>query len=91
MKAVAAVGPDKAKASGKAVIDQMKAMPTDDPLFGKGLVRADGRKIHDMHLFEVKSPAESKVPFDYYNHKRVVPMAEAFRPIAAGNCPLIKA
>ena len=91
LKAVAAVGPDKAKASGKAVIDQMKAMPTDDPLFGKGLVRADGRKIHDMHLFEVKSPAESKVPFDYYNHKRVVPMAEAFRPIAAGNCPLIKA
>ncbi|MEI7710477.1 MAG: ABC transporter substrate-binding protein [Rhodospirillales bacterium] len=91
LKAVAAIGPEKAKASGKATIDQMKAMPTDDPLFGKGLVRADGRKIHDMHLFEVKSPAQSKMPFDYYNHKRVVPMAEAFRPIAAGNCPLIKA
>jgi len=90
LKAVAAVGVDKAKASGLAVIDKMKAMPTDDPLFGKGMVRADGRKIHDMHLFQVKSPAESKQPWDYYTHKRVVPINEAFRPINQGNCPLIK-
>ena len=91
LKAVAAVGADKAKASGLAVIDKMKAMPTDDPLFGKGIVRADGRKIHDMHLFQIKSPAESKKPWDYYTHKRVVPINEAFRPINQGNCPLIKA
>ena len=91
LKAVAVVGADKAKASGRAVIDQMKAMPTEDPLFGKGLVRADGRKIHDMHLFEVKTPAQSKQPWDYYIHKRVIPMNEAFRPINEGGCPLIKA
>ena len=91
LKAVTAVGADKAKASGRAVIDQMKAMPTDDPLFRKGMVRADGRKIHDMHLFEVKTPAQSKQALDYYSHKRVIPAAEAFRPIALGNCPLVKA
>ena len=55
------------------------------------MIRADGRKVHDMHLFEVKSPAQSKEPWDYYIHKRTVPAAEAFRPIALGNCPLIKA
>jgi branched-chain amino acid transport system substrate-binding protein len=91
LKAVAVVGVDKAKASGKAVLTQMKAMPTDDPIFGKGTIRADGRKIHDMHLFEVKSPEQSKMPWDYYIHKRTVPAADAFRPIAQGNCPLIKA
>ena len=91
LKGVAAVGPEKAKADGLAVIEQMKAHPTDDPLFGKGLVRMDGRVIHDMHLFEVKSPAESKEPFDYYIPKRVVPAAEAFRPLSQGGCPLVKA
>ena len=91
LKALAAVGVDKAKASGKAMLTQMKAMPTDDPIFGQGMIRADGRKIHDMHLFEVKSPAQSKEPWDYYIHKRTVPAAEAFRPIAQGNCPLTKA
>jgi branched-chain amino acid transport system substrate-binding protein len=80
------VGPEKAKASGRAVIDQMKATPTDDPLFGKGSVRKDGRVIHDMHLFEVKSPEQSKAPWDYYTHKRTVPAAEAFRPIDKGGC-----
>ncbi len=91
LKAVAVVGPEKAKASGRVVIDQMKAMPTEDPLFGKGLIRKDGRKIHDMHLFEVKSPAQSKQPWDYYIHKRVVPAAEAFRPMDQGKCPLVTA
>jgi branched-chain amino acid transport system substrate-binding protein len=91
LKAVAVVGVDKAKASGKAVLEQMKAMPTDDPIFGKGMIRADGRKIHDMHLFEVKAPGQSKEPWDYYIHRRTVPAAEAFRPLDAGKCPLIKA
>jgi branched-chain amino acid transport system substrate-binding protein len=67
----------------------MKATPTDDPLFGKGAVRKDGRAIHDMHLFEVKSPDQSKEPWDYYTHKRTVPAAEAFRPIDQGGCKLV--
>jgi branched-chain amino acid transport system substrate-binding protein len=87
LKACLAIGPDKAKASGRAVIDQMKATPTDDPLFGQGSVRKDGRAIHDMHLFEVKSPQQSKQPWDYYIPKRTVPAAEAFRPIDKGGCP----
>ena len=91
LKAVAAIGVDKAKASGKAVLDHMKATPTDDALFGKGSIRVDGRKIHDMHLFEVKTPEQSKMPWDYYIHKRVIPAAEAFRPLSEGGCPLVKA
>ena len=89
LKACVAAGPDKAKASGRAAVDQMKAMPTDDPLFGKGAVRKDGRVIHDMHLFEVKAPDKSTGPWDYYTHKRVVPAAEAFRPIDQGGCKMM--
>ena len=51
----------------------MKSMPTDDKLFGKGTIRADGRKIHDMYLFEVKKPAESKGPWDYYKLRATIP------------------
>ena len=58
LKAVAAL---KSGADGKAVVAKMKELPTDDPLFGKGTIRADGRKIHDAYLFEVKKPAESQV------------------------------
>ncbi len=90
MKAVAAM-PDKAAArSGKRVVDQMKALPTEDPLFGKGSIRADGRKIHDMYLFEVKAPAESKGPYDYYKLVKTIPGAEAFRPLGTSECPLVK-
>jgi branched-chain amino acid transport system substrate-binding protein len=89
LKAVAAIGVDKAKQSGRAAVDQMKATPTDDPLFGKGAVRKDGRVIHDMHLFEVKSPGQSKEPWDYYIPRRTVPAAEAFRPLAQGGCGLV--
>lgn len=89
LKCVAAVGVDKAKASGRAVVDAMKATPTDDPLFGKGQVRKDGRVIHPMYLFQVKSPAQSKGPWDYYILKRTVPADEAFRPMNAGGCPLV--
>jgi branched-chain amino acid transport system substrate-binding protein len=90
LKACAMLGPDKAKASGRTVIDQMKATPTDDPLFGKGAVRRDGRAIHDMHLFQVKSPADSKEPWDYYTHRRTVPATDAFRPIDEGGCHLLQ-
>ena len=55
---------------GVKVVAKMKEMPTDDPLFGKGSIRADGRKLHDAYLFEVKKPAESKYPWDYYKLRR---------------------
>jgi branched-chain amino acid transport system substrate-binding protein len=73
-----------------AVMAKMKELPTDDPLFGKGSVRADGRKMHDMYLFEVKKPGESKGPWDYYKQISVLPAEQAFRPLAESECPLVK-
>jgi branched-chain amino acid transport system substrate-binding protein len=87
LKAVAAL---KSASDGKAVVAEMKKQPTDDPLFGKGTIRADGRKVHDAYLFEVKAPAESKHPGDFYKLRATIPAAEAFRPVADGNCPLVK-
>src|SRR5215204_4030113 len=75
---------------GRAVVAKMKEMPTDDPLFGKGSIRADGRKIHPAYLFEVKKPAESKAPWDYYKLVATIPAAEAYRPMKDGGCPLVK-
>ncbi len=75
---------------GRAVVAQMKAMPTDDPLFGKGTIRPDGRKIHPMYLLEAKTPAQSKGDWDYFNVLATVPADEAFRPIAQGGCPIAK-
>src|SRR4051812_4362601 len=86
LKAVKAL---KSDADGKAVVEQMKKTPTDDPIFGKGSIRADGRKIHPMYLYEVKKPAESKGPWDYYKLVKEVPGDEAFRPLDQGNCPLV--
>jgi len=86
LKAVEAL---KSASDGKAVIAKMKDLPTDDPLFGKGTIRADGRKLHDMYLFEVKKPEESKAPWDYYKLRATIPAAEAFRPLKEGNCPLV--
>ncbi len=80
----------KSDADGKAVVDKMKQMPTDDPIFGKGSIRVDGRKIHPMYLYEVKSPAESKKPWDYYKLVREIPANEAFRPLSESECPLVK-
>ncbi len=79
----------KSGADGKAVVAEMKKMPTDDALFGKGTVRADGRKVHDAYLFEVKSPAESKYAGDFYKLRATIPAAEAFRPLKDGGCPLV--
>ncbi len=84
-----AVSELKSDADGKAVVAKMKEMPTDDKLFGKGTVRADGRKIHDMYLFEVKKPEESKGPWDLYHLRATIPAAEAFRPLKEGGCPLV--
>jgi branched-chain amino acid transport system substrate-binding protein len=86
LKAVEAL---KSDADGRAVTAKMKDMPTDDPLYGKGVVRADGRKIHDAYLFEVKKPAESKYPGDFYKTRATIPAAEAFRPLKEGGCPLV--
>ena len=79
----------KADGDGKAVVAKMKELPTDDRLFGKGVVRADGRKIHDAYLFEVKKPAESKYVGDFYKMRATIPAAEAFRPLKEGGCPLV--
>lgn len=89
LKAMAALGVDKAKASGRATVAQMKAMPTDDTLFGQGSVRADGRVLHPMYLFEVKSPADSKYDWDYYKLVETTPADQAFRPLADGGCALV--
>ena len=87
LKAVEAL---KADGDGKAVVAKMKELPTDDPLFGKGTIRADGRKLHDAYLFEVKKPAESKYPGDFYKTRATIPAAEAFRPLKDGGCPLVQ-
>jgi branched-chain amino acid transport system substrate-binding protein len=86
LKAVAA---QKSAADGKAVVSQMKALPTDDPLFGKGYIRADGRKIHPAYLFQVKKPEESKNPGDDYILRATIPAEEAFRPLKDGGCPMV--
>ncbi|HXD97648.1 MAG TPA: ABC transporter substrate-binding protein [Candidatus Acidoferrum sp.] len=86
LKAVEALKGD----DGTKVIAKMKEMPTDDALFGKGTVRADGRKIHPAYLFEVKKPTESKGAWDYYKLRATIPAEQAFRPIDQGDCPLVK-
>ena len=75
---------------GAKVVAKMKEMPTDDPLFGKGSVRADGRKIHPAYLFEVKKPSESKYPWDYYKLIATIPADEAWIPLEKSACPLVK-
>jgi branched-chain amino acid transport system substrate-binding protein len=84
-----AVEQTKSAKDGAAVVAKMKEMPTDDPLFGKGTIRRDGRKIHDMYLFEAKKPSESKGAWDYYKLRATIPAAQAFRPLADGKCPLV--
>jgi branched-chain amino acid transport system substrate-binding protein len=86
LKAIAAL---KSAVDGKAVVAKMKEMPTDDPLFGKGTIRADGRKVHPAYLFEVKKPEESKYPGDDYKLRVIIPADEAFRPMKDGNCPMV--
>jgi branched-chain amino acid transport system substrate-binding protein len=85
LKAVAALKSD----DGTKVVAKMKEMPTDDPLFGKGTIRADGRKIHPAYLVEVKKPSESKGPYDYYKILATIPAEQAFRPLSEGGCELV--
>ena len=86
LKAIEAAKTD----DGTKVVEQMKKMPTDDPLFGKGRIRADGRKLHPAYLVEVKKPSESKGPYDYYKIRSTIPADQAFRPEKDGGCELVK-
>ena len=86
LKAVQALKND----DGTKVVAEMKKLPTDDPLFGKGVVRGDGRKMHPAYLVEVKAPSESKGPWDYYKIRATIPADQAFRPLNEGGCPLVK-
>jgi branched-chain amino acid transport system substrate-binding protein len=83
VKAAGTDNPDK-------VMVQLKSAPWDDPVFGKNYVRADGRNMHDMYLFEVKKPSESKGAWDYYKLIATIPGEQAFRPLEDGGCPMIK-
>ena len=87
MKAYAQV---KSAADGKALVDAMKAMPTDDPLFGKGSIRVDGRKLHPMYLLATKTVAESKSDWDSFNVVRTIAVEDAWRPLAEGGCAFAK-
>jgi branched-chain amino acid transport system substrate-binding protein len=86
LKAVEAAGTK----DSEAVMAKMKEMPSEDPLFGRGQVRQDGRHVHDMYLFQVKSPDQSSGTWDYYDVLATIPAERAFRPLNEGNCPLVK-
>lgn len=75
---------------GLKVVAKMKEMPTNDPLFGFGRIRKDGRKIHRLYLFEVKKPTESRGEWDFYKLRGIVPVDTAFRPMSDGGCALVK-
>ncbi len=91
LKAAADMGVAKVKGDGLGLIARMKAMPIDDDCFGPGSIRADGRKLHPSYLFQVKAPSESKAPYDYYKLLATTPADQAFRPLNAGVCPMVKA
>ena len=88
MKAYAQV---KSGEDGVKLVDAMKATPTDDPLFGKGVIRADGRHMHNVYLMKVKSPAESKGAWDAFQTVSTIAPEDAFRPLDKGGCPFVKA
>ncbi|HXB76065.1 MAG TPA: ABC transporter substrate-binding protein [Bradyrhizobium sp.] len=75
---------------GIKVVAKMKELPADDPLFGKGIIRVDGRRLVPGYLFEVKKPGESKYPWDYYKLIATIPAEEAARPLSESECPLVK-
>lgn len=87
LKAVEAL---KDAGDGAKVVAKMKELPTEDKLMGKGSIRIDGRHIHDMYLYEVKKPEESKAAWDYYKLRATIPAAEAWRPLEEGGCELVK-
>jgi branched-chain amino acid transport system substrate-binding protein len=91
LKTAAVMGIPGVKTDGGATVAQMKAIPTDDDCFGPGSIRVDGRKLHPSYLWQVKTPAESKGPWDYYKPIASTPADQAFRPLGVGGCTIIKA
>ena len=81
----------RSAADGVALVDAMKAIPIDDPLFGKGRIREDGRALHAIYIYRAKTPSESKYPWDYFERVSTIPGDQAFRPMDKGGCPFIKA
>jgi branched-chain amino acid transport system substrate-binding protein len=71
-------------------VSSLEGDPLRDSFTLTGSVRPDGRMVHDMYLVEVKKPSESKAPWDYYKVRATIPAAEAFKPLAESNCPLVK-
>jgi branched-chain amino acid transport system substrate-binding protein len=86
LKAVDKVGGAQ---DGKAIVAAMKDIKTNDPLFGEGYIRRDGRKVHPMYLMEVKTPEESKGRWDLLKIIATIPGEEAFRPERDDNCKLV--
>ena len=89
LKAAAVLGVDRAKASGRAVAEQMKAMPVEDPFF-QGQIRADGKFVHNMYVWQTKTLEESKEPWDFFKLVHTIPPDLAFKPLADSGCPLVK-
>jgi branched-chain amino acid transport system substrate-binding protein len=87
LKAADALG---TSTDGRAVVARMKAMPTEDSIFGRGTIRADGRRISPVYVYQVKAPAESSGRYDVYRLVREVPIEDAYRPIDQGGCPLVR-
>jgi branched-chain amino acid transport system substrate-binding protein len=88
MKAMAQI---KSADDGVKLVDTMKAIPTDDPLFGKGTIRVDGRTLHPIFLYEAKTPEQSKYDWDYFRLVSTIEPEDAFRPLDKGGCPFVKA
>ena len=88
MKAMAQI---KSADDGIKLVDAMKAIPTDDPLFGKGIIRVDGRELHPMYLYKAKTSAELKYDWDYFQLVATIKPEDAFRPLDKGGCPFVKA
>ena len=88
---IKALAVTKSASDGVKLVDEMKALPTDDALFGKGSIRVDGRKLHPMYLYRAKTPAESKYDWDYFALVSTIKPEDAFRPLDKGGCPFVKA
>jgi branched-chain amino acid transport system substrate-binding protein len=91
LKVAGQAGAEAMKGSGTEVVEKLKALPTDDDCFGKGVIRIDGRKLHPSYLWKIKKPSDSKGPWDYYAPISSLPADQAFRDLNAGGCPLVKA
>ena len=86
LKAVQAAGTDETQ----AVMEKMRSTPINDFFAKNGYIRSDGRMVHDMYLYEVKKPAQSKEAWDYYTLVATIPAEQAFQPLSASKCPLVK-